>query len=220
MKLKAKLRKLTGKKVKNMRAEGEIPASVYGPKTEPVSISVDPKEFAEVFGESGYSTLFELEVEGGKPMQVLIKEVQTHPLLDNFLHVSFYSVDMTKPITTEVPIEFEGMAPAVKNNLGLLVTPIAAVTVQCLPKDLPSELTININELVAVGDSVSLGSIKLPEGVELAHGMSEEMTLVYIAAPQKEIVSEVEETEESEESTEDAEGSEESAESAEKEASK
>ena len=203
--LKANSREVTGKKVKQLRADGKIPASVYGPKTDPVSVSIDPVKFKKLFDEVGYSALFELNVDEAKSFKALIKEVQIDPLNDIVLHVSIYQVDMTKSINADIPVVIEGKSPAVKNNIGLLVTPVNTITVQCLPENLPSEFVINIDALAQVGDSITVGSVELPEGVELEHGMSEDSLLAYISAPQKAIEDEPAEDEGDDEEKEDGE---------------
>lgn len=200
--LKANSREVTGKKVKQLRADGKIPASVYGPKTEPVSVTIDPAKFKKLFDEVGYSALFELNIDEAKPFKALVKEVQVDPLKDIVLHVSIYQVDMTKSINADIPVVIDGKSPAVKNNIGLLVTPVNTITVQCLPENLPSEFVINVDALVQVGDSITVGSVELPEGVELEHSMSVDSLLAYISAPQKAIEDEPTEAEEGEEGEE------------------
>src|SRR6185436_14932425 len=101
MLLKVQKRDLTGKKVDQLRRQGTIPASVYGPSSEPQNIVVNYVDFRNAFREAGYSNLLDLEIEGGKKVKALIKEVQMDPVRSNFLHVSFYQVDMSKPITAE-----------------------------------------------------------------------------------------------------------------------
>lgn len=204
MKLKATKRELVGKKVRQFRAEGYLPASIYGPKREAESLLVHTKEFRKLFEAVGYSTLFDIEIDGAKePSKVLVKEVQQHVVNDKFIHVSLYEVDMNSTLHAEIPIVIEGMSPAVKNNLGLLVNTVSTVEIVCLPKDLPHQFDINISGLAQVGESITIADIQLPHGVELASSVAPETAVAYIAAPQKVVL-----TDEAEDGAEAKEGEE------------
>ena len=208
MKLTANKRTIEGKKVKQLRTEGIVPASVYGPKRASQNIQINKKDFIKLFKEVGYNKFFDLEIEGdSKPSKVLIKEIQKNPLSDFLVSASFYQVDEDTKIVVEVPVEIIGESPAVKLNLGFLIQQLDQVEVYCFPKDLPSSIVINIDELKEVGDGINVGDVKLPENVELSSAMDEDSTIVAISAPQKEEeVEKVEEVEEGAETSEAAEG--------------
>ncbi len=220
MKVKLKIRKKTGKKVKYLRKAGVLPCSIYGPKRESINVEVDLEEFRKLFKACGYSKLIDTEVEGeGKISKSLIREVQIDPVTDEFIHASFYELDLSKPITAYVPIVTTGVSKAVKDNVGFLVTPVDKIEVRCLPERLPEEIEVDISNLNEIGDNVSLNDIKLPEGVEFTAMKDEieKVILAYIAPPQKEIVEEekeeVSEEGEAKEETEEAGESEEKKES-------
>lgn len=188
MQLKVTKRELTGSKVKHLRREGQLPASVYGPEIKPVNVVMSTKDFKNLFKQAGYSNLFELTIDEDKPVRALVKEVQYDPVKEEFLHVSIYQVNMKKEITAEIPLHFIGESPAVKNNIGLLVTPTDAVDVKCLPANLPSFIEIDISKLENIGDAIQVADIKLPEGVEWDSQTAADTMIAYISAPQKEIV--------------------------------
>lgn len=191
MKITAHKREIQGKKVKTLRNQNLLPASIYGPKREPMMLVLDPKEFEEVFKKAGTNQLVTLEIEAeGYRAPVLIKEVQEDFLKQEYIHVSFYEIDPTSKIVTQVPVLFEGVSPAVKNNLGFLVTPINEVEVRCLPKDIPTNFVVDISNLKEVGDNIMLSDIKVPEGVELVDIEVTSTAIAYIAPPQKEIIEE------------------------------
>lgn len=190
MKIAATSRTLSGKQVKNMRLEGVLPAVVYGPKFESTSVTLDYSEFAKLYKKVGQSRLFEVEVEG-KNNKAIVKEIQIDPVKRKFKHVSIYAVAMDKMIEAEVPVILEGLAPAVKNNLGFLEVPMNNIPVKCLPGDLPSEIRVNVDALANVGDGVSLEDLKLGEGVSFGSGLDNTFRVAFIAAPQK-IVEEAE----------------------------
>lgn len=186
MKLKAEIREVLGKKVKRLRTQGLIPASVYGPGREPKNISVNAKEFKSVFSKVGYTNFFDLEISGQAPSKVLVKQVNIHPFKDYIEDVSFYQVDENRKITVEVPITLVGESPAVKQKLGFLVQQMETVALHCLPKDLPSSLEIDISNIVTASDSISVSQLVLPQGVELDSSVDPTSAIVYIATDQKE----------------------------------
>lgn len=184
MKLTLSKRDLTGKKVKSMRNNGMVPASIYGPKQNSLNLQLDEKEFANVFKKAGYNNLIEVEVDGEKSF-ALIKEVQKDPIKGDIWHVSLYAVDMNKQINAEIPLIFVGLSPAVKNNIGILVNSMSHLTVRCLPKDLPSDITLDVSTLAQVGDAIKISDIKLGAGVELGSTVNEHASIVSVAPPQK-----------------------------------
>ncbi len=194
MKLHATKRTLLGKKVKNLRAENITPGAVFGPKRPSTAIEFDTKSFSEIFKKKSYNKLFDLEVEGDKTTKVLIKEVQIHPVRDEVLNVSLYQVDEDSKLIVEVPVEYIGESPAVKNNLGFFVSNADSIELHCLPKDIPASLVVDISNLTDTGHSILIEEIKFDDGVELASHVDPKSAVAYIAARQKEIIEEVVET--------------------------
>lgn len=186
MKLQANKREITGKKVKNLRSEGLTPAVVFGPTKKSENIQINKKDFIKLFKNVGYNKFFDLEVDGGKTVKVLVKEIQKHPVTDSLISVGLYQVDENRKITVEVPVTFVGEAPAVKLNLGFLIHQMDAVAVHCFAKDLPSGFEIDISKLENPGDAVTVGELKLPEDVELDSSMDATSAIVYIGTAQKE----------------------------------
>ncbi|MCA9386938.1 50S ribosomal protein L25 [Candidatus Dojkabacteria bacterium] len=219
MKLTAQKRTLVGKKVKNLRAEGIVPATIYGPKRESENIQFNEKDFEKAFEKSGFSKFIELTVEGEKSTRVLVKEVNYDPIKDNILDISIYDIDEDRKVTVDVPINLEGESPAVKLKLGFLVQQLETVAVYCLPKDLPESFTISVNTLESTSDTVALNDLQLPEGVEFDSGVDPTSSIAYIATAQKEEELEEESAEgsESEEGEEGEEGEKEAGESSEEE---
>ncbi|MBD3362475.1 50S ribosomal protein L25 [Candidatus Dojkabacteria bacterium] len=193
MKLVLKKREVLGRKVKTLRNQNILPGSIYGPERDPTNIIVDASDFNKVFQKTGFSQLIDFKIEGSKNGEgkMLIKEVQIHPLKDIPMHVSFYQVDMGQNIKAEIPLAFEGEAPAARKNIGVFVSPISELEVSCIPSNLPEKFVIDITELEEVGDSIHVEEIKLPEGVEFTHNVPENLVIAYIAPPQKKIVEEV-----------------------------
>lgn len=203
-------RVVVGKQAKTLRQQNLVPANIYGPSRESANVALTPKEFRQAFQKAGYNHLVDVEVEGeDKPVKVLFKEVQVDPIRETPIHISFYQVDMSKPINTTVPVVIEGVSPAVKNNIGLMVSSFDSLRVMCLPGDIPEKFVVDISKLVDIGDSIHVFDIELPENVKWESSVDERAAIVYIAAPQKTI-----EEEEAEEAATKAEEVEEGADAA------
>lgn len=192
MKLSVTKRDILGKKVKRLRKEDLVPASLFGPGVQPLNLSVVKKDFIKVFKEVGYNQFFGIDVEGVGKRKVLVKHLQLHPVTDRVVSIGFYQVAEDRKITVDVPIQFNGEAPVVKLNLGFLVMQFESLPLHCYPKDLPSLLEVDISSIEDVSDTILISSVKLPEGVELDSGIDPESAIVYVATAQK---AEVESTE-------------------------
>lgn len=186
MKLHAEKREVAGKKVKGLRKQGVVPASLFGAGIEPTNIQVNEKELKKIYEKAGQSRFIDLEVGESKPAKVLIKEIAIHPIKDNVLNVGFYKVREDRKITVEVPIAFEGVSPAEAQKLGFIVHQMEELAVHCFPKDLPTGFTVDISTLEKPGDSISVSDIQLPEDVELDSSIDPSSAIIYVAAPQKE----------------------------------
>lgn len=183
--LSAKIRKDSGKKVKNLRKNGLLPGVLYGPKIkEAQPLAVDLKQFEKVYQEVGESGLISLEIEGQKEkIPVLIHEVSRDPLTEKPIHVDFYQPKLEEEVEVVIPIIFEGEAPAVKDLGGTLVRNISEVKVRALPQNLPHEIKVNIESLKTFEDYILIKDLKLPEGVKILRGAEE--IVASVSPPEK-----------------------------------
>lgn len=165
--LKAKNRELLGKKVKQLRRNGEIPAVVYGKDAENINITLDKNEFQKVLEKAGSSTIVDLDIEGKEALKVLIHEPDKHPVTDEILHVDLYKVNMKEEIHTEIPLEFVGTSVAVEDLEGNLITNKDALEVKCLPGNLVSEIKVDISALKTFEDIIKVSDLNIPEGIEV-----------------------------------------------------
>lgn len=186
MKLTAQKRELSGKKVKNLRKNGLIPASVFGPKKASSNLQVNTKDFSKLFKEVSFNKFFDLEIENEPKFKVLIKEVQKNPVTDQILSAAFYQVAEDRKITVDVPLRFIGESMAVKQNLGFLIAQYTTIKLNCFPKDLPSEIVVDLVALETPTDTILVSSIKLEEGVTLDSSIDPESAIAYIGTAQKE----------------------------------
>lgn len=148
-----------------VRANGMTPAVVYGAGTPSTSLSVPAQQFIKVFKEAGESEIVTLELEG-KKLNVLIHEVQWHPVRDMVMHADFYVVDMNKEIEVAVPIEFTGVSEAVKLG-GVLVKVMHELEIKSMPNNLPHEIMVDISALANLHDQIHVKDLKMPAGVEV-----------------------------------------------------
>jgi large subunit ribosomal protein L25 len=162
--LTASPRDIVGRKVKTLRLQGQIPATVYGKNVKSVSVSVAATGFEKIYKEAGETGLVELAV--GKDVRpVLVHTLQRDPVSNHLLHIEFHQVDLKEKVHTKVPLLFTGDAPAVAGKVGVLLTLIDEVEVEALPMDLPEKLTVDVSKLAEVNQEVKVGEIKVPSGV-------------------------------------------------------
>lgn len=176
--LKAASRTLRGRKTNQLRAEEQVPAVVYGAGIDPKNVTIDRGEFTRLYKKAGESTLVELQIEGEKPLNVLIHDLQFDPMRDEVTHADFRAVDMSKKIEAEVKLVFVGESMAVKSLGGTLVHPMDTVLIRALPKDLLSEIKVDISALATFEDTVAIKDLPVPEGVEIMEEMNQTVALV------------------------------------------
>lgn len=189
--LKSEKRESFGKKVKRLRKEGKIPANIFGKKIKSEAISVDKKEFTEVFEKAGETQIIDLggpsKDETSKP--VLVSNAQVDPVTGEFLHIDFRQVDLTEKIEARVPVEVSGESPAEKQGSGTVVQQLHEIEVEALPADLPEKLVVDATLLTEVDQIVYVKDLKFDKKVEVKTDM--ESIVVKVEPPQKEEVVEV-----------------------------
>lgn len=177
LKLSAQLRKEVGKKVKNLRKMGFIPAILYGPGIKNLNLKVQEKEFEKVYKKAGESTLISLEIEG-KKIPVLIHEVQFDPISEKPIHVDFYQPSLKEEIEAKVPLVFVGEAPAVKELGGTLVKALSEIEIKVLPQNLPHEIKVDISPLKTFEDRILVKNLNVPEGVKILRSPEDPVAFV------------------------------------------
>ena len=164
--LKATKRDVSGKQVNALRRSGKLPAVIYGRRTEPVSVTLDAHEAGLVLSKVGSSSLITIEVDGTE-YPALVRERQRDHIKNRLIHVDFLAVSLTEKIRAEVRIELAGVSLAVKDSDAVLVTGLHALSVECLPADLPDHITVDIAPLAKVGDSIHVRDITLGDKVQI-----------------------------------------------------
>lgn len=211
IKLKAQKRDILGKKVKDLRKEGILPAELFGPEIENKHLSIPKKDFNKVFEEAGKNTIIEISIEGEKKaIPTMVTNVQIHPLNREPLSVDFYMISHDTKIEAEVPLEFVGEAPAEKEEL-IVVKVLSEIEIKAFPQNIPHKIEVDISNLKTTKDHILVEDLKIPSDVELITPL--DTAIVTVSEKEEEIIEEetappAEELEEEEE-TEDEESPEE-----------
>jgi large subunit ribosomal protein L25 len=167
VKLKAEPRSATGRSAaRRLKARGIVPAVVYGGKEKSQPLQVSARDINAMLSHaSGENILVELEIAGEKATRTaLLQEVQHSPVGGDVLHVDFHAISMDEKIQADVPLEPLGVPTGVKNFGGLLEQNLRVLAIECLPRDLPDKITVDVSAL-NIGDSIHVRDIKLPSGV-------------------------------------------------------
>lgn len=178
-------RQLTGNQAKQLLAEAIVPAVVYNSKGESSNIQITRTE-AERIARIATSTTILNASHKGNEMKVVVKEIDTDPRNDIVRHISFFQIDESKTMVFEVPFNLVGVAPAVKNNLGVLIKALSAIEVECKVADLVAAIDIDISGLEHPGQSIAVSDITLPAGMTLPNDEHAHSAIVTITNLQKE----------------------------------
>lgn len=203
-KLLAKLRTQLGKEAsRKLRQKGLVPAICYGPRTDPVPLTLDPKELMKTI-QIGENVLIDLMIQDGKKAAqkvVVVRDLQIDPIKDQCIHADLFEVVMDEEISVEVPIVLVGKPEGVKMG-GVLEQITREITVECLPADIPQSIDVNVSHL-NIGDTIHIGDIGLEKGKILVDAAT---TLATVVPPtvekvvvEEEVEEEVAEAEEAEE---------------------
>lgn len=190
IKIKSEKREIFGKNAcRRLRKEGKVPAILYGADALNISLTVPKKDILNILkSETGENTIFKVSYDG-ESRDVMIKDVQTDPVTDELLHVDIIQIVLDKPIRVSVPIVPVGEAVGVKSEGGFIDFITREVEIECLPKDIPENIKIDIGSL-HIHQSIKVEDVKLSEGVKIVS--DKDMILILLGVPQKEEVVEEE----------------------------
>ena len=166
---------------KQIRKSGRIPAVIYG-HSEALSISVDDREFTRKFEKISENTIITLNV-GKDSYDVLVKDFQDDILTQKIMHIDFYEIEKGKALKTNVPVHIEGTAKGVREG-GVLEVRLHELEVECLPKDIPETIVIDVAELES-GEAIHVGDVAVPEGVKVLN--MAEQTVVSVTTVKAEV---------------------------------
>ncbi len=175
------------KKAKTLRSEGVLPAVVYGRSEESTPISIDRKAFEKVYKAAGESSVITLTgLDGNK--SALIQEVEVHPVSGATIHADFYAIEKGQKVTVSVPLEFDGVAPAVKDLGGILTKVMHEIEMEVDPTELPHAIHVDVSKLATLEDQVKVSDLTLPKSAKISVDLDEVVAMISVA---KEEVEEV-----------------------------
>ncbi len=183
------------------RADGKVPAILYGSDKEPQLLSVIAKDLKKALeNEALYSSILTLNVDGATE-SVILKDLQRHPFRVEILHADFLRVSQDQAITVNVPLHFinEDNCKGVKLGGGMIERHMTEVEVSCLPRDLPEFIEVDVADL-ELGQLVHLSELKVPAGVTfvaLQQGSDHDLPVVAVTKTRGGSSEEAESSEES-----------------------
>ncbi len=180
--LNAQARTLQGSGAsRRLRRAGKVPGIIYGGEAAPQAIELDHKDLMiNMQKEAFHASILNLAV-GAKKQQVLLRDAQFHPYKAQILHVDFQRVKATEELHISVPLHFinEDSAPGVKLSHGQVNHVMTELDIQCLPKDLPEFIEVDVGAL-EVGQTIHVADLKLPKGVRAGQQYDEDAIVVGI----------------------------------------
>ena len=182
--LKLDERTVQGKKLAKLRAEGFVPSVVYGGNAEPIATQSLTVATTKVAHKAGKHTPVNLMIDGKKKLAI-IKDIDFDPIKHTVRHLAFHTIKQNEKIVTEVPIHLTGVGESPAERAGLVVLQaIEHVEIRAIPANLPESLEISLLSLETTEDKLTLGDIKLPEGVEFAdHEQDVELVVANVYEP-------------------------------------
>jgi large subunit ribosomal protein L25 len=169
-------RSLRKKKVGKLRREGIIPGIIHGKDFEPLFVQVEKRSFEKVYKKAHGNALVNLNL-GGKNIQVLVHSIQQDKLSYDVEHIEFLKIDPNRTVTVDIPLVFLGESPGEKEGKGKVGHEETSIHVKCSPASIPSEIQVDISVIKDKHDVIHAADLKLPEGVSLAHGVSEKKVI-------------------------------------------
>lgn len=191
--LNANKREAIGKnKVNKLRAEDIVPGVVYAKNEDNINVQVISKDFDRILRQAGTSTIITLDIEGDKK-DVLIKDYQTHPYKNQYLHVDFQAINQNETIRVSVPVVLLGRDD-IKIDQSVLVQNVDTVEVECLPKYIPQTADVNVAD-IQIGDNKTIADLDIfaNENITIL-GEEDEVICSLQEVSEEEISEETEET--------------------------
>ena len=176
--LNGKIREKTGKvATKEVRKNGQIPAVLYGLKDN-FSLSICPSNLRDIVRTKGRNALIDLALEGDKQRKVILKDYQSHPLEELWVHADFLEVDVTKEVRVNVILNLIGKSAGEKMG-GLVNQVIKSLHVQCLPSDIPQAIDVDITN-VELGQVLHVSDLSFSDKIKVLHRPNEAVVSVYL----------------------------------------
>ena len=185
----AEIRKEFGKNAaRRLRRSGKIPAVVYGKAQEVLSLTVDPKQLGAILhSATGHNTIFSLDIQNQPPASVLIKEWTHDPIKGNLLHADLLRVALDKALQLKVTISAVGEPKGVKVQGGIFEFVLREVEIECLPADIPENITIDISDL-EIGANLRVSDLRVDSKIKILS--DPDLVVAHVISPKAEKVAE------------------------------
>lgn len=183
--IKAQVREITGKRVRNLRSRGIIPANLSGDAKPSVAIQLPADELNRLLKRRGAGVL-RLQI-GAAPRSetALLNRVERNPITSAVLHVDFRRVRLNQPVHARVPVHIIGEAPAIRVQGGVLLHLLDTVEIEALPANIPEAVTLDISPLEELNSTLTVADIQLPGNVKMVSPEGE--AVVTVKAPRIEV---------------------------------
>jgi large subunit ribosomal protein L25 len=162
----AESRTIVGKKAKQLRRNGFIPAVIYG-QSSIVHIQIENLLLRRVLRTAGSTNLIEVDIDGSDKRTVLAREIQAHPTRGDLIHIDFYEVNMKEKLIVDATLVAVGVAPPVADGLGSTPLMLHSVQIECLPDNLISEIEVDLTKIETPDDVIYVSDLTVPEDVEI-----------------------------------------------------
>jgi len=195
VKVRGEKREVFGKNAaRRLRRAGKVPAILYGPELENVSLILDKKDIFQILrSETGENTIFKVSFDS-QDRDVMLKDVQVQPVTDELLHVDLIVIAMDKVIRVEVPVVLVGEAVGVKVEGGFVDFIARELEIECLPAAIPEHIDVDISNL-HLHQSIKVAELTPPEGVVFTAEPNTVIALVQAQSREEVVKEEAEEAE-------------------------
>jgi len=169
---------------RRVRVAGKIPAVLYGSGLAPVAVEVDPKQISRIlFSESGHNTIFDVEVAGQAAAKAMIVDWQREPIKDQLIHIDLKRIALDKTLRVKVRVKLVGVALGVKASGGILDQVLREVEIECLPADIPANISVDISNLALYQ---ALRVSDLPHSDKITYLNSADATVAHVVSIREE----------------------------------
>lgn len=170
-------RSITGKKVKTLRREGMVPASICGKGVATETFQLDAKTFGLVYRQAGRTRLIDLQLPSGT-RSAFVRQVQIHPVSRQFLHVDFRIVDLRVEITADVPVVAVGTNELVERGDGVLTISLPTVHIKALPTDIPQNIEVDVSKIHDFNTVLHVRDLDLGDKVQILTSPDEALATI------------------------------------------
>ncbi len=163
--ISAQPRETLGKKVKQLRRQGLIPANIFGRRAESRAIQIPSDDVLRLLRTAERNQIIYLLIDGEEPRPTFIKDIQRKPTTDAILHMDFQQISLLEKVRMEVPLLLVGQAPGVDTLGGTLIHTLDTVTVEALPTDIPLHIEVDVSGLAEIDQTLHVRDLTLSDKV-------------------------------------------------------